>query len=51
MAEHTTVFTGPETQEAFLADREHFLHGFTQFLLGAVIVVVLILVGMAIFLL
>ena len=51
MAEHSTVFTGPETQEAFLADREQFLHGFTRFTLGVAILVVLVLVGMAVFLL
>jgi len=51
MAEHSTIFTGPETQEAFLADREQFLHGFTRFTLGVVILVVLTLVGMAVFLL
>ena len=44
MAEHSTVFTGPDTQEAFLADREQFLHGFTRFTLGMVILVVLVLV-------
>ena len=38
MAEHSTVFTGPETQEAFLADRERFA-------------VIVLLVGMAVFLL
>lgn len=51
MADHSTVFHGPETQEAFLADREHFLHGFTRFTFGTVIFLVLLLVGMAIFLL
>jgi hypothetical protein len=51
MAEHHAVFTGPDTQEAFLADREKFLHGFTRFTLGAVILVALVLVGMAVFLL
>jgi hypothetical protein len=51
MAEHSSVFTGPETQEAFLADRERFLHGFTRFTFGMVILVVLLLVGMAVFLL
>jgi hypothetical protein len=51
MAEHSTVFTGPDTQEAFLADREQFLHGFTRFTLGMVILVVLVLVLMAVFLL
>jgi len=51
MAEHSSVFTGPETQEAFLADREKFLHGFTRFTLGVVIFLVLLLVGMAVLLL
>jgi hypothetical protein len=51
MAEHSSVFTGPDTQEAFLADRERFLHGFTRFTLGAVIFLVVLLVGMAVFLL
>ena len=50
MAEHSSVYTGPETQEAFLADREKFLHGFTRFTLGVVIFLVLLLVGMAVFL-
>jgi len=51
MAEHSSVDTGPQTQEAFLADRERFLHGFTRFTLGVVIFLVLLLVGMAVFLL
>jgi len=51
MAEHSSVYTGPQTQEAFLADRERFLHGFTRFTLGVVIFLVLLLVGMAVFLL
>lgn len=51
MVQHSSVFIGPETQEAFLADRERFLHGFTRFTLGVVIFVVLLLIGMAVFLL
>ncbi len=51
MAEHSSVYTGPQTQEAFLADRERFLHGFTRFTLGVVIFLVVLLVGMAVFLL
>ena len=51
MAEHSTVFTGPESQEAFLADRERFLHGFTRFTFGTVVFLALLLVGMAVFLL
>jgi len=51
MAEHSSVFTGPETQEAFLADREQFLHGFARFTFGTVVFLVLLLIGMAVFLL
>jgi hypothetical protein len=40
-----------ETPEAFLADRQSFWEGFTKFTLGTVIFIVLLLVGMAIFLL
>jgi hypothetical protein len=40
-----------ETPEAFLADRQRFWNGFTQFTLGSVIFVILLLVGMAVFLL
>jgi hypothetical protein len=51
MVEHNAAFTGPDTQEAFLADREKFLHGFTRFTLGTVIFLVLLLIAMAVFLL
>ncbi len=52
MAEHqTTVFRGPETPEAFLADRQRFWHAWTSFTLGSVIFLVLLLIGMAVFLL
>ena len=40
-----------ETPEAFLADRESFWHGFTRFTLWVVIFLVLLLVGIAVFLL
>jgi hypothetical protein len=40
-----------ETPEGFLADRQRFWGGFTHFVLACVIVIVLLLVGMAIFLL
>ncbi len=40
-----------ETPEAFLADRQSFWNSFTKFTLGCVIFIVLLLVGMAIFLL
>lgn len=40
-----------ETPEAFLADRQGFWNGFTKFTLWMVIFVILLLVGMAVFLL
>jgi hypothetical protein len=43
--------SGDETPEAFLADRQSFWNGFAQFTLWCVIFVVVLLVGMAVFLL
>lgn len=54
MAEHSATPTrtaGDETTEAFLADRQNFWNGFTQFTLWCVIFLVVLLVGMAVFLL
>jgi hypothetical protein len=54
MSEHSHTADSPmgaETPEAFLADRQSFWNGFTKFTLGVVIFIVLLLVGMAIFLL
>ena len=56
MAEHSTTVpstmtTRSETPEAFLADRQRFWNGFGHFTLYSVIFVVIVLVGMAIFLL
>ena len=54
MSEHSHAANPPmqvETPEAFLADRQSFWNGFTKFTLGVVIFIVLLLVGMAIFLL
>ena len=48
MPDTTTL---PVTEEAFVADRQHFWHSFTTFAAGSVVVVALILVGMALFLL
>jgi hypothetical protein len=42
---------GDEATEAFLADRQSFWNGFTHFTLGTVIFMVVLLVGMAVFLL
>ncbi len=54
MSEHTHAAHPSmpvETEEAFLADRQRFWSGFTKFTLGCVIFLVLLLIGMAIFLL
>ena len=45
-----TVFRGPETEEAFLADRQRFWFGFTRFTIGVVCAVVLLLILMTVFL-
>lgn len=45
-----TVFRGPETEDAFLADRQRFWFGFTRFTVGVVVVVVAVLILMTIFL-
>ena len=52
MADHGTArFTGPETQEAFLADRQRFWAGFTTTTVWATAAVVLLLIGMGVCLL
>jgi hypothetical protein len=54
MSEHSAIrsqTTIDETPEAFLADRENFWTGFTHFVLWTVIFMVVLLVGMAVFLL
>ena len=52
MASHGTArYTGPETIEALTADREKMWHGFTNATTGAIIFLVVLLVGMAVFLL
>jgi hypothetical protein len=51
MAEHSITFHGPETPDAFVADRQRFWHGFTNFTLGGVIFMIVLLVAMAVFLL
>jgi len=52
MADHAaTHYTGPETIEDLAADRARMWHGFTNATTGVVIFVVLVLVGMAVFLL
>jgi hypothetical protein len=52
MASHGTArYTGPETIEALTADRQKMWAGFTSATVGVVILVIVILVGMAVFLL
>jgi hypothetical protein len=52
MASHgTTRFTGPETIEALTADRQKMWAGFTTATTGTIIFMVILLVGMAVFLL
>ena len=52
MTSHRTArYTGPDTIEALIADREKMWHGFTNATTGAIIVMVILLAGMAIFLL
>lgn len=50
MAEQTTIATGAETEDAFVADRQRFWNGFTRFTTGAVAVIVLVLVLLWVFL-
>ena len=51
MAEHaTTVISETETPEAFFEDRERFWHTFMGLVAGAVVVVIISLILMAIFL-
>ena len=42
--------SGPNTPEAFIADRQIFWGRFTRFVVYAVMVVAIVLIGMAIFL-
>jgi hypothetical protein len=54
MSDHShavSTTTRDETPEEFLADRQGFWNGFTKFTLWVVIFLILLLVGMAVFLL
>jgi hypothetical protein len=54
MSDHSRlapVTTSAETPDAFLADRQNFWNGFARFTLWSVIFVIVLLVGMAVFLL
>jgi hypothetical protein len=50
MAETTSTFTGPVTEEALIEERQRFWQGFTTATVFSVIIVALILILMAIFL-
>lgn len=51
MAHQPTVFRGPETEEAFYADKLRFWEGVNKAIVATVIFLVLLLIGMAVFLL
>jgi hypothetical protein len=52
MSSHGTArYTGPETIEALTADRQKMWHGFTSATTGTLVFIVVLLVGMAVFLL
>jgi hypothetical protein len=51
MAEQSTVFRGPDTQEAFFAEKLKFWGGVNKATVGTVIFMIVLLVGMAVFLL
>jgi hypothetical protein len=50
MAQLPVSATGPETEEAFLADRQRFWLGFTSFTFWAAVFIAILLILMAIFL-
>jgi hypothetical protein len=50
MALQSTVFRGPDTQEAFFAEKVRFWGGVGKAIVGTVIFMVLLLIGMAVFL-
>ncbi|MGD0430923.1 MAG: hypothetical protein ABSA58_07510 [Acetobacteraceae bacterium] len=51
MAHQPSVFRGPDTQEAFFADKVRFWGGVNKAIVGTIIFMILLLVGMAVFLL
>ena len=51
MADNNTSFDGPDTPEAFLADRQRMWGGFTNATLYATIAMIALLAGMGLFLL
>lgn len=52
MADHETArYAGPENMEDLIADRQKMWAGFTSATTGAVIFMIVLLIGMAVFLL
>jgi hypothetical protein len=52
MSSHGTPrYTEPETMEGLIADRQRMWHGFTNATVGVVVFLVVLLIGMAVFLL
>jgi hypothetical protein len=50
MAHQPTVFRGPDTEEAFYADKLRFWGGVGKAIFGTLIFMVLLLIAMAVFL-
>jgi hypothetical protein len=50
MAHQPTVYRGPDTQEAFLADKLRFWGGVGNTIIGVIIFMAVLLIGMAVFL-
>ena len=50
MAQHNSTFTGPDTQDAFLADRQRAFDGFVRFTTISCVFLAVLLSLMAIFL-
>ena len=50
MAHQPTVYRGPDTQEAFFADKLRFWGGVNKATVGTIIFMVLLLIAMAVFL-
>ena len=51
MAHQPTSYRGPDTQEAFFADKMRFWGGVNKAIVGTVIFMIVLLVGMGVFLL
>ena len=49
MAEQSTVFRGPDSQEAFLADKQRFWGGVNKATIGTIIFMVLLLIFLVVF--